>query len=168
MTGLAVDRMDPWKEDGNIVLAAEGKYFRVHRSILSAHSEVFKDMFDFVHSDSAEKEFIELYPVIHLHDAAADVQIMLKALYDRRQVTTTYLDPYSQPPNVVDQRSDPRANSYPIPYYEKMPFSIVAAFLHLGDKYAISALVTEAKARLCCVLEPTLSAVGLPGTALLR
>jgi len=86
MSGMAVDRAEPWKEDGNIVLAAEGKYFRVHRSVLSAHSEVFKDMFDCPHPIEVEKDFVEFCPVIHLHDAATDVQIMLKAMYDRRCV----------------------------------------------------------------------------------
>lgn len=37
-----------------------------------------------------------------------------------------------------------------------MPISVVAAFLHLGEKYVIPALVKEAKTRLCCALEPTL------------
>lgn len=85
-----VDRVDPWIKDGNIVLTAQGKYFRVHRSILSAYSDVFKDMFDIcIQSNEAEKEFIEKCPVVHLGDAATDVQIMLKALYDRRQVDHT-------------------------------------------------------------------------------
>lgn len=83
------DRLDPWIEDGNIVLVVEGKYFRVHRSILSSYSEVFKGMFDvFDRPETAgsegEKELIEECPVIHLHDAATDVQIVLKAMYDRR------------------------------------------------------------------------------------
>lgn len=81
-----MDRAEPWKEDGNIVLAAEGRYFRVHRSVLSAHSEVFKDMFDCPYPKEAEKEFVELCPAINLHDTATDVQIMLKAMYDRRCV----------------------------------------------------------------------------------
>lgn len=98
-TGSVADRIDPWKEDGNIVLAAEGKYFRVHRSILSAHSEVFKDMFEScIDSNGAEKDYIELCPIVHLHDAANDVQIMLKALYDRRQVTRRCcLDAHNKP-----------------------------------------------------------------------
>lgn len=83
MTKSALDHLDPWKDDGNIVLAAQGKCFRVHRSILCAYSEVFKDMFACSHLNEAE-EFIEQCPVIHLHDAASDVQILLKALYDRR------------------------------------------------------------------------------------
>lgn len=36
-----------------------------------------------------------------------------------------------------------------------MPISVVAAFLRLGDKYAISSLVKEAKARLYSSIEPT-------------
>jgi hypothetical protein len=79
------DRLDPWIEDGNIVLAVQGKYFRVHRSILSSYSEVFKDMFDFSKLTEGEKsELIEQCPVIHLHDAVTDVQMVLKAMYDRR------------------------------------------------------------------------------------
>lgn len=83
MSGVAVDRAEPWKEDGNIVLAAQGNHFRVHRSVLSAYSEVFRDMFDCPHPNEAENEFVEFCPVIRLHDAATDVQIMLKAMYDR-------------------------------------------------------------------------------------
>ena len=86
VTQTTVDRFDPWNEDGNIVLAAEGKYFRVHRSVLRTHSEAFKDMFDCPHPIEAEKGFIELCPVIHLHDPAIEVQIMLKAMYDRKSV----------------------------------------------------------------------------------
>lgn len=36
-----------------------------------------------------------------------------------------------------------------------MSISFVAAFLHMGEKYAIPALIQEAKARLCCAFEPT-------------
>jgi len=79
------DRLDPWIEDGNIVLAVQGKYFRVHRSILSSYSAVFKDMFDSSQSSEGDRsEFIEQCPVIQLHDAVTDVQMVLKAMYDRR------------------------------------------------------------------------------------
>jgi len=36
-----------------------------------------------------------------------------------------------------------------------MPISVVAAFLHLGEKYAIPTLVKEAKAKLCCAFDLT-------------
>ncbi|KAG9310174.1 hypothetical protein JVU11DRAFT_9798 [Chiua virens] len=40
------DRLDPWFEDGNVVLEAKGKYFYVHRGFLSSHSKVLKDMIE--------------------------------------------------------------------------------------------------------------------------
>jgi len=36
-----------------------------------------------------------------------------------------------------------------------MPISVVAAFLHLGEKYAIPAFVKEAKSKLRCPFDPT-------------
>lgn len=80
------DRLDPWIKDGNIVLAVDGKYFRVHRSILSSYSEVFRDMFDCPQpSEGSSEGMIEECPVIHLHhDTATDVQVVMKAMYDRR------------------------------------------------------------------------------------
>jgi len=35
-----------WFPDGNVVLATDSLLFRVHKSVLSLHSSVFKDMFD--------------------------------------------------------------------------------------------------------------------------
>ena len=35
-----------WFDDGNIILVAENKAFRVHRSMLVRHSQVFKDLFE--------------------------------------------------------------------------------------------------------------------------
>ena len=42
-------RGDPWFEDGNIILVPESESqvaFKVHRGVLSRHSEVFQSMFD--------------------------------------------------------------------------------------------------------------------------
>ena len=75
---------DPWLDDGNIIIAVQGKHFRVHRSVLRSYSEVFRDMFAIPHSHDVEKEIIDGCPVVHLQDSSADVEIMLKALYDRR------------------------------------------------------------------------------------
>lgn len=41
-----------WLEDGNVVLACESTVFRVHRSVLAAHCEVFKNMFTVYNEDS--------------------------------------------------------------------------------------------------------------------
>lgn len=54
-----------------------------HCSVLSAHSEVFKDMFD-CPEPNEEEELIEQCPVIHLRDEATDLQIVLRSMYDRR------------------------------------------------------------------------------------
>lgn len=78
------DCFDLWLDDGNIIIAVQGKHFRVHRSVLCLYSEVFRDMFTSPHSCDTEEEIIDGCPVIHLQDAVADVGIMLKAFYDRR------------------------------------------------------------------------------------
>lgn len=41
------ERGDLWFKDGNVILIAEGTAFRVHQSLLSINSEVFRDMFSF-------------------------------------------------------------------------------------------------------------------------
>ncbi|KIJ64940.1 hypothetical protein HYDPIDRAFT_28286 [Hydnomerulius pinastri MD-312] len=75
------NRLNPWLEDGNVVLEAEDKFFRVHRSVLSASSQVFKDAFALPQplADS-EDEKLDGCPVIHLQDKAVDLQHVLKAL----------------------------------------------------------------------------------------
>ena len=42
-------RGEPWFDDGNIILLPESESkvgFKVHRGVLSRHSEVFRSMFD--------------------------------------------------------------------------------------------------------------------------
>lgn len=38
-------RGEVWLDDGNVVLVAGGTAFRVHQSILSRNSDIFRDMF---------------------------------------------------------------------------------------------------------------------------
>ncbi|KII91563.1 hypothetical protein PLICRDRAFT_512971 [Plicaturopsis crispa FD-325 SS-3] len=73
-----------WYPDGSIVLSAESTIFRVHRSILSQHSQVFKDMLECA-QPALDEESIEGCPVVHLPmDSADDVKFLLEAIYDRR------------------------------------------------------------------------------------
>lgn len=44
-TGPSEKYKDLWLEDGNIVIRCAEGAFRVHRSLLAAQSEVFRDMF---------------------------------------------------------------------------------------------------------------------------
>jgi len=122
---------DPWVEDGNVdvVSADDSKAFRVHRSILSRYSQVFKDMFAASHEGESS---IEGCPVVRLQDAADDIEHVLCALYGRgyhiRRVPAT-----------------------------TVPFPVVAAFLRLGKKYEIKELYEEARACLMSDFPDTLS-----------
>lgn len=55
-----------WFDDGNIIIAAQGVGFRVHKSVLSAKSPVMKDMFSLPQPADAEK--MEMCDVVHLED----------------------------------------------------------------------------------------------------
>jgi hypothetical protein len=75
-------RSEYWFEDGNIVLQAEDTLFRVHRSILSRHSQIFKDIFAMPQAPSQENESIEGCPVVHLSDTAEDMGNIISLIYD--------------------------------------------------------------------------------------
>lgn len=75
-------RSEIWFDDGSVVLQAENTQFRVHRSMLSRHSEVFRDMFTMPHP--AGEALVEGCPLVCLPmDSAEDVKNMLTALYDK-------------------------------------------------------------------------------------
>ncbi|KLO06811.1 hypothetical protein SCHPADRAFT_860929 [Schizopora paradoxa] len=82
-----------WYEDGNIVLAADVYLYRVHKSILSKHSTVLKDMFQLCSEgegepkDSAESasdaEQYEGVPIVRMvNDSDDDVYYFLATLYE--------------------------------------------------------------------------------------
>jgi len=79
-----ITRSKYWFEDGNVVLQTENTLFRVHRSILSRHSEVFKDTFAMPQPPSEANECIEGCPVtvVPLSDTAEDMNNMISFLYD--------------------------------------------------------------------------------------
>lgn len=84
-------------DDGNVVLSAVTRdgirlYFRVHRSILCAHSPVLADMFDIppLREDPPGQEIAETYDgVLHIQmpDNADDTESFLRVLYDPLYVT---------------------------------------------------------------------------------
>ncbi|KZP13431.1 hypothetical protein FIBSPDRAFT_797890 [Athelia psychrophila] len=114
-------RSEIWFEDGNVVLQAEGTHFKVYRGALAAHSPIFKDVFAMPQPPSEGEAAIEGCPVVHLSDTAADVTIVLKALF---------------------------LLSGHIVAGEPLDFAVVAAFLRLGKKYEIELLYAEALKRL--------------------
>jgi len=69
-----------WFDDGSIVLCVQNTLFRVHRSILSAHSQVFAGMFQI--PQPMGEATIEGCAVVYLPNKAADFADLLKVLYD--------------------------------------------------------------------------------------
>ncbi len=75
-------RSEYWFQDGNIVLQAEDTLFRVHQSILSRHSEIFKYTFSMPQVPSQKDDVIEGCAVIYLSDTAEDMGNIVSLLYD--------------------------------------------------------------------------------------
>ena len=77
---------DCWFDDGNVVLQVESTLFRVHRSILSMHSEVFRGMFSVPQPVAVDGELVDNCPVVQFPDRAVDWTHVLKAFYGGRYV----------------------------------------------------------------------------------
>ena len=69
-----------WFNDGSIVLSVQQTLFRVHRSVLCLHSEIFANMFRIPHRK--DETTIEGCTVVRLPDKAADFVDFLSAFYD--------------------------------------------------------------------------------------
>ena len=72
-----------WFDDGNVILQAENTQFRAHRSLLSLHSNVFKEMFAMPQpTDTTTTPNVDGCPVITLSDKASDLEHFLSILYE--------------------------------------------------------------------------------------
>lgn len=67
-------------EDGNIMIVAETTTYRVHRSVLSRKSALFKDLLSLPQPDTAET--LDGLPVVRLLDRAEDITMLLDAIYN--------------------------------------------------------------------------------------
>lgn len=77
--------MQPWFEDGNIILTTEKSPtgFRVHRGVLARHSEIFQGMFEMPQPlDNSNQETIEGCQVIRMYDLPNELSNLVRALYD--------------------------------------------------------------------------------------
>ena len=68
-----------WFEDGNVVLQAENTQFRLHRSILSMHCPIFRDMFACSLPENGPT--VDGCPLIHFSETLEDVKNFVKILY---------------------------------------------------------------------------------------
>ncbi|KAJ3904607.1 hypothetical protein F5879DRAFT_989066 [Lentinula edodes] len=90
---------DPWFQDGNIILVSRDESgsselperppvgFRVHRGVLSRHSEVLRDMFelpqpDTMYDNDNDASRYEGCQVITMYDIPIELSNLVKALYD--------------------------------------------------------------------------------------
>lgn len=137
--GSVVRDEDFWLSDGNIVLVVQTRAFRVHKSVLSRSSDVFRDVFAL--SQPSNFEQFEGYPMISLSDQAVEVRHLLHALYDSGQCVKAFHCrlPFTSLSTTLVRYVMPN---------QRMEFSVVAALIRLGHKYQMTALRDAALARL--------------------
>ena len=72
-----------WFDDGSVVVIAQQTAFRVHRGVLSRHSETFSGLFTLPQSpDPAAIETLDGCPVVRVPESSHDMKHLLHALYD--------------------------------------------------------------------------------------
>ncbi|KAJ7113335.1 hypothetical protein C8R43DRAFT_1039923 [Mycena crocata] len=119
---------DLWFDDGNLVIQAENKHFRVFRGILAARSPVFQDMLSFPQPSDAE--LVEGCPLVRFPDCAWKVTVFLKAIF---------LPDFFK--------------AYPAP----MEFDTILGCLRLSHKYGVDYLRRTALIHLSAGYDTTLS-----------
>jgi hypothetical protein len=75
-----------WFEDGNVIIQAETTLFRVHRGLLSAQSQVLRELLTSLRDSKLLTTVSDGCPVLWLSDSATDMMHFLKAMMDRRYV----------------------------------------------------------------------------------
>ncbi|KAJ6509171.1 hypothetical protein C8R47DRAFT_1208369 [Mycena vitilis] len=69
-----------WFDDGNLIVQAEDRQFRVYRGVLAARSPIFQDMLSF--PQPSDSELVEGCPLVRLPDSALEVTAFLRAIFD--------------------------------------------------------------------------------------
>ncbi|KAF7370305.1 BTB domain-containing protein [Mycena sanguinolenta] len=127
----AITRSETWLRDGNVVLQAANTQFRVHWSVLSLNSSVFRDI------EGLPQPFgeptVDGCPVVKVEDDPADVDYLLKALLHSVRTLTSSL---------VDQKL--------------LQLQVAGAFVRLGRKYEFKDLFDSAMARFAFEFPTTL------------
>jgi hypothetical protein len=79
-TDTPLTRSEIWYLDGSVVLQAQNTQFRVHWGVLAQQSSFFRDIQGL--PQPADQPSVDGCPVIQLQDDVADVENLLKALYN--------------------------------------------------------------------------------------
>lgn len=69
-------------DDGNIILIAQTTSYKVHKGILSRHSEVMRTMLQLPQPAVSADELVDGCQLVHLSDTEDDVTLMLSVFYD--------------------------------------------------------------------------------------
>lgn len=70
-----------WFSDGNFIITTADVAFKLHRGVLSLHSEFFRGMFDAPHTGQGD-EMREGCPVVHVTDCGEHLAYFFTLLYD--------------------------------------------------------------------------------------
>ena len=88
---------DLYFPDANFVIIAQDGakktdriHFRVHQSMLSKHSQVFKDMFTLPGSPENAQEFYDGVPFVEVNDDPEDMAKFLTILYEPLYVNSAW------------------------------------------------------------------------------
>jgi len=74
-----------WFEDGNVTLTVENTQFKVHKGLLTLHSETFRDMLEDSQesTNGKDRNSTSGCQFIEIEDRVDDVKYMLTLLYNR-------------------------------------------------------------------------------------
>ncbi|KAJ3715497.1 hypothetical protein FB446DRAFT_762104 [Lentinula raphanica] len=149
---------DPWFEDGNIILVPREETtssepsksekppigFRVHKGVLSRHSEVLRDMFELLQPDAMydnddEATRYEGCQVVTMYDIPIELSNLVKALYDGVCVLTLNLSIWKLIKLLLSRLLGRTFNNRSVD-----DFFHLAGILRLSTKYFITHLRTQA------------------------
>ncbi|KAJ3505841.1 hypothetical protein NLJ89_g7207 [Agrocybe chaxingu] len=118
-----------WFNDGNIVLEARQKHYRVHRSVLSRSSAVFTNIFSRPLPQAPLDEPIDGCLILRLDDPSEDIETMLDLLYDSTKTSV---------------------------FKEETSLAILGTTLRLGRKYYLTMFWDQATLFLERIYSPSL------------
>ncbi|KAI1787705.1 hypothetical protein LXA43DRAFT_683603 [Ganoderma leucocontextum] len=116
---------DVWLSDGSIVVVAADKVaFRVHKSLLSLRSEIFRDLFSLPNVDAATAEVMDGCPVVRVSDSPEDIRRLFLVLCCGKNY-------YYNGGELVS-----------------VPLEVLASLVRMAHKYAIQDVLADALFRL--------------------
>jgi hypothetical protein len=68
-----------WFDDGNIILQAGGKLFKVHCGVLAKNAKIFKDMYVWI---AAATRTVYDCPIVSLSDSEGNLHHFLNVIYN--------------------------------------------------------------------------------------